>query len=104
MFKKLEKPALARIPHVFEGRRRPRGIKCIVSVHQSAGSEEKEQLVPLKPVTLELVGAGAGVGGGAGIPGKAPSPWARPPAASNTKTAGRLSNLPVNYPRPEGTG
>lgn len=109
LFERLEKPASARIPHVFDGRRRPRGMKCVTNVRDSAGSEEKEQPVPLMPVTLECrVGVGGGQRGGRtpepGIPGNAPSPWARAPAASNPSTAGHLSNRPVNYPRPQGTG
>lgn len=62
LFERLEKPASARIPHVFDGRRRPRGMKCIANVRDSAGSEEKEQPVPLMPLTLECR---VGVGGGA---------------------------------------
>lgn len=64
LFERLEKPASARIPHVFDGRRRPRGMKCIANVRDWAGSEEKEQPVPLMPLTLECrVGVG-GVGRG----------------------------------------
>lgn len=95
LFERLEKPASTRIPHVFDGRRRPRGMKCIANVRDSAGSEEKEQPVPLMPLTLECrVGVGGGQRGGRtlepGIPGNALSPWARAPAASNPSTAGHL--------------
>lgn len=110
LFERLEKPASARIPHVFDGRRRPRGMKCIANVRDSAGSEEKEQPVPLMPLTLECrVGVGGGQRGGRtlepGIPGNALSPWARAPAASNPSTPQPqgISNRPVNYPRPQGT-